>query len=158
MFVGRQAELKTLEKLYLSDDFEFAVVYGRRRVGKSSLLNEFSHYKDNVIFFSGKLYDLSLQSRKLLDNVLIADYRMSETYIFSYSKDDHKYYQHKDRRNDNDSQYRKDPAQSSELYGVILKDPYVFFYVEDLLQSVPETFEHSRKASQHFGYENKKPF
>ena len=57
MFVGRQAELKTLEKLYLSDDFEFAVVYGRRRVGKSSLLNEFSHYKDNVIFFSGIEFD-----------------------------------------------------------------------------------------------------
>ena len=53
MFVGRQAELKTLEKLYLSD----AVVYARRCVGKSSLLNEFSHYKDNVIFFSGIEFD-----------------------------------------------------------------------------------------------------
>ena len=34
MFIGRERELSSLEKLYRSDKFEFAVVYGRRRVGK----------------------------------------------------------------------------------------------------------------------------
>jgi AAA+ ATPase superfamily predicted ATPase len=38
---GRTHELRSLEKLYQSDEFAFAVVYGRRRVGKTSLVNEF---------------------------------------------------------------------------------------------------------------------
>ncbi|MDR0309467.1 MAG: ATP-binding protein [Candidatus Methanoplasma sp.] len=38
---GRIHELRSLEKLYQSDEFTFAVVYGRRRVGKTSLINEF---------------------------------------------------------------------------------------------------------------------
>ena len=42
MFVGRARELKTLSKQYESGDFSFVVVYGRRRVGKTTLLNRFS--------------------------------------------------------------------------------------------------------------------
>ena len=41
MFIGRERELGTLDKLYRSDKFEFAVIYGRRRVGKTALINEF---------------------------------------------------------------------------------------------------------------------
>ncbi|MEG1269674.1 MAG: ATP-binding protein, partial [Oscillospiraceae bacterium] len=37
MFVGRENELHTLNKLYQSDKFEFSVIYGRRRVGKTAL-------------------------------------------------------------------------------------------------------------------------
>ena len=52
MFIGRNTELKTLDKLYRSNKFEFAVIYGRRRVGKTALINEFSKDKD-TIFFTG---------------------------------------------------------------------------------------------------------
>ena len=38
---GRQRELHSLEKLYMKDEFTFAVIYGRRRVGKTSLIGEF---------------------------------------------------------------------------------------------------------------------
>jgi len=41
MFIGRERELNALEKLYASDKFEFAVIYGRRRVGKTALINRF---------------------------------------------------------------------------------------------------------------------
>ncbi|HIT49727.1 MAG TPA: ATP-binding protein, partial [Candidatus Pelethenecus faecipullorum] len=41
MFIGRENELNTLNRLYSSDKFEFAVIYGRRRVGKTALINEF---------------------------------------------------------------------------------------------------------------------
>ena len=37
MFIGREQELASLEQLYKSDKFEFAVIYGRRRVGTGSL-------------------------------------------------------------------------------------------------------------------------
>ncbi len=52
MFVGRQKELELLEKLYASDRFEFLVLYGRRRIGKTTLLREFEK-KHRCIFFSG---------------------------------------------------------------------------------------------------------
>ena len=45
MFIGREAELKRLERMHGSGRFEFAVVYGRRRVGKTTLINRFADGK-----------------------------------------------------------------------------------------------------------------
>ncbi|MBQ8878464.1 MAG: ATP-binding protein [Lachnospiraceae bacterium] len=53
MFLGRKEELKLLEEMYASEKFEFLVLYGRRRVGKTSLLREF--YKSHGgVFFSAQ--------------------------------------------------------------------------------------------------------
>ena len=38
---GRMHELRSLEELYMRNEFTFAVIYGRRRVGKSALIREF---------------------------------------------------------------------------------------------------------------------
>ena len=35
MFIGRERDLAALNRLYTSGKFEFAVIYGRRRVGKT---------------------------------------------------------------------------------------------------------------------------
>ena len=45
MFIGRTRELAALDRLYQSDRFEFAVIYGRRRVGKTTLINQFINDK-----------------------------------------------------------------------------------------------------------------
>ena len=50
MFIGREHELFNLNKLYKSDKFEFAVIYGRRRVGKTALINEFIKSKHAICF------------------------------------------------------------------------------------------------------------
>ena len=50
MFVARTAELATLERLYKQPTFQMAVVYGRRRVGKTALLDEFAKGKDTLYF------------------------------------------------------------------------------------------------------------
>jgi len=52
MFIGRSRELDALNKLYESDKFEFAVIYGRRRVGKTALINKFIDDK-KAIYFMG---------------------------------------------------------------------------------------------------------
>lgn len=52
MFVGRERELASLNKLYTSDRFEFVVIYGRRRVGKTALINQFISDK-SAIYFMG---------------------------------------------------------------------------------------------------------
>ena len=50
MFVGREAELSKLESLYEQGSFQMAVVYGRRRVGKTTLINEFCRGKRALAF------------------------------------------------------------------------------------------------------------
>ena len=50
MFIGRDKELNTLDKLYKSDKFEFIVIYGRRRVGKTALINHFIGDKKSIYF------------------------------------------------------------------------------------------------------------
>lgn len=63
MFIGRKNELARLNKLYDSNKFEFAVIYGRRRVGKTALISEFVKDKD-AIFFTG----VETNAKQNLDN------------------------------------------------------------------------------------------
>ena len=48
--IGRQNELGVLNDLYHSGRFEYLVMYGRRRVGKTTLLQEFAKGKEAVFF------------------------------------------------------------------------------------------------------------
>ena len=50
MMFGRKDELAYLNELYESNTFEFLIMYGRRRVGKTTILQEFAMNK-NAIFF-----------------------------------------------------------------------------------------------------------
>lgn len=52
MFIGRKRELNKLDTLYQSGQFEFIVVYGRRRVGKTTLLREFMREKKGVYYMA----------------------------------------------------------------------------------------------------------
>ena len=49
-FIGREQELKALNEMYHKNGFQMAVIYGRRRVGKSTLINEFIKDKKNVFW------------------------------------------------------------------------------------------------------------
>ena len=50
MFIGREREITSLNRLYNSDKFEFVVLYGRRRVGKTALINHFISDKPAIYF------------------------------------------------------------------------------------------------------------
>lgn len=50
MFIGRKEELAKLLTMHESGRFEFAVVYGRRRVGKTTLIREFCRGKRAFYF------------------------------------------------------------------------------------------------------------
>ena len=50
MFVSRTHELSVLQKLYDRDVFQMIVMYGRRRVGKTTLINEFIKDKPAIFF------------------------------------------------------------------------------------------------------------
>ena len=49
-FYCREDELQKLNKRYAGDKFECIVIYGRRRVGKTALINEFCKDKPTIFF------------------------------------------------------------------------------------------------------------
>ena len=50
MFYCREKELGDMNRRYTKNGFECLVVYGRRRVGKTALINEFCKDKPTVFF------------------------------------------------------------------------------------------------------------
>ena len=52
MFIGREKELKILQEHNQSTKFEFTVLYGRRRIGKTELLKQFITNKDAIYYMA----------------------------------------------------------------------------------------------------------
>ncbi len=50
MFIGREKELSDLDVMYKDSRFQLFVLYGRRRVGKTTLLNEFCKDKPSIFY------------------------------------------------------------------------------------------------------------
>ena len=84
MFIGREKELNALEKLYQSGKFEFVVIYGRRRVGKTALINHFIDDKKSIYFMgveSNAKQNLENLSKSILE---FSSGIQTETYFPSY--------------------------------------------------------------------------
>lgn len=60
-FYGRQNELQQLEQLYNSNKFEFTVIYGRRRVGKTYLIQKYIEDKNNIYYMASQTGKLNLE-------------------------------------------------------------------------------------------------
>lgn len=63
MFLGRENELKELNHLYQKNTFQLFILYGRRRVGKTTLLQEFCKDKP-AIFYSAEQSNEKLNLEK----------------------------------------------------------------------------------------------
>ena len=50
MFIGRNFELAELNRLYDTDTFQFAVIYGRRRIGKTTII--YKGQRSNILYRS----------------------------------------------------------------------------------------------------------
>ncbi len=63
-FVGRQREMALLERLWQSPQAAFLVLYGRRRIGKTRLLWEWTHrHADQVLYWAAEPSSVSDQRR-----------------------------------------------------------------------------------------------
>ena len=70
MFIGREREVAALDRLYESNKFEFAVIYGRRRVGKTALINHFIDNKEAIYFMgveSNEKQNLEYFSKSIIE-------------------------------------------------------------------------------------------
>lgn len=50
MFLCRENELSKMNKRYRTGSMECIIIYGRRRVGKTALINEFAKDKPTIFF------------------------------------------------------------------------------------------------------------
>lgn len=71
MIVGREREKKLLNKVYASNESEFVVVYGRRRVGKTYLIREFFATKECLFIHTTGAYKekLHVQLERFAENI-----------------------------------------------------------------------------------------
>ena len=99
MFYGREKELKKLNSMYDSNKFEFAVFYGRRRVGKTTLIREFCKDKHAIYFvareasgevnlqnFSNDVFGIT--DRNKMGNIYFHDWEKAFEYIGNISKEE----------------------------------------------------------------------
>lgn len=70
-FVDRASEMETLEREYQRNGASFVVVYGRRRVGKTTLINEFCRGKNALYYLATE--ESEAQNRMAFRN-MVADY------------------------------------------------------------------------------------
>jgi hypothetical protein len=66
-FVNRTEELSRLRALYESDDAELAVIFGRRRLGKTALVKQSIRQDDDAVVYQAKQKTTALQLRQFID-------------------------------------------------------------------------------------------
>ncbi|MCM1122844.1 MAG: ATP-binding protein, partial [Eubacterium sp.] len=99
MFIGREYEINEMNRLYDSDKFQMPVIYGRRRVGKSTLIRQFIQGKRAVVFtaaestaeknlqlFSQSIYAALLPQMQSLP--AFADFEAAFEFLHEQSKDE----------------------------------------------------------------------
>ena len=79
--LGRKEELNHLNELYESNDFEFLVMYGRRRVGKTTILQEFAEHSNSIFFPAREKND----ALNLEDFSKVVQYHFDHNFIASFS-------------------------------------------------------------------------
>ena len=98
MFIGRNKELNALDKLYKSEKFEFVVIYGRRRVGKTALINQFIGDKKSIYFMgveSNEKQNLENLSKSIIEfssgiqaETSFASFQAALEYVFKLAENE----------------------------------------------------------------------
>lgn len=82
MFVGRTFELERLNQLYQQKGFQMPVIYGRRRVGKTRLIQQFCSDKQSIIYMAIEQNDKA--ALKQFSETILAAISPSTPYFSSF--------------------------------------------------------------------------
>jgi len=122
MFVGRQRELDLLRQRVKGNTFEFGLVYGRRRIGKTTLLKKLIEQTPGIYFVASEM-DLAYNIRKLSQTVTG---HFGDRFVFSTLEDIFAYLQDKSRQrrvlliiDEFTYLFSKEPGVQSVLQGII---------------------------------------
>ena len=134
MFVGRERELEAMEELYQQEGFQMLIVYGRRRVGKTTLLNEFCRNKDSV-FYSAEQSSAKLNLEKF-SQLVFRHY--GETALSPFSSWE------------NALSYIQARQENRRLVLILDEFPYLARKNKALLSSLQHLIDHQLKDSRLF--------
>ena len=99
MFIGRNDELQSLTENYNSGRYECAIIYGRRRVGKTELISEFVRDKRHIFFTAvegthrknleilSKSITSGLEGDILVNSPIFADFSDCLEYIYRHAQE-----------------------------------------------------------------------
>lgn len=126
MFLGRHNELSQLQHLYDLQNFQLFILYGRRRVGKTSLLKEFCRNKNNI-FFSAELSSNKYNLEKF-SQIVFSHYDDDRTEPFaSWNSALH---------------YINERQKDSRLVLIIDEFPYMAQYDQAMLSNFQHVIDH----------------
>ncbi|MDO5852715.1 MAG: ATP-binding protein [Thermoplasmata archaeon] len=131
-FLGREEELRHMEEVYEKKSFQFIAVKGRRRVGKTTLIQKFMENKkgvyfsargisteDNIRMLSAKLFG-DEQATENIDVLLKGIFEMSKNERFVLAIDEYPRLCRKDNDvSDAFQQYIDENKNSSKLYLIL---------------------------------------
>ena len=134
MFIVREKELSALNELYQQERFHLLILYGRRRVGKTTLLKEFCKDKD-FIFFSAEQSNEKMNLEKFSDEIF-RYYNDSTLESFSSFENAFRYIHNK--------------QENRQLVLIIDEFPYLAHINRALISALQHLIDHTLKNSTIF--------
>jgi len=134
VFIGRETELKLLNDLYEQNSFQLFVLYGRRRVGKTTFLNEFCKDKDSV-FYSAAKSNNTVNLKKFSERIFE---HYGENNLSPFSSWE------------NAIRYIDERQQQRQLVLVIDEFPYIAEKNEEILSDLQHLVDHKLKDGKLF--------
>ena len=135
MFIGREYEINKLDALYKSDKFELVIIYGRRRVGKTTLISNFCNDKESIFYVGEELNnELSLQK---FTNVVTKHWNENQ-------------YINKFNNWENAFRYVLDKSDNKRTVLVIDEFPYIAGVNRSIMSTLQNLIDHSLKDSKLF--------
>jgi hypothetical protein len=135
MFIGRKDELKILENLYNSNQFEMLVIYGRRRIGKTTLLSKFSEDKNSIFFVAEEMNEKLLLEKF---SKIISEYIGNSNLPLNFTSWE------------GAIEYLGTLAKKERILLVLDEFPYMVNANERLLSKLQNLIDHQLKESQLF--------
>jgi|LGOV01.1.fsa_nt_gb AAA+ ATPase superfamily predicted ATPase len=135
MFIGRKNELKILEDLYQSNNFELMVMYGRRRVGKTTLISKFSENKKYIFFVAEEINEKLLLEKF---SKVIAEYMNLSNLPLNFQSWE------------SALEYLGELAQTERILLVLDEFPYMVNSKNGLLSTLQNLIDHKLRNSKLF--------
>ena len=134
MLIGRERELAELNRLYAEERFQLFVMYGRRRVGKTTLLKEFCKDKPSV-FYSAEQSNEHSNLQKFSEQLFL---HYNETALEAFASWEKAF------------QYLTEKQQDQQLIVVIDEFPYLADTKPELLSIFQHLIDHKLKDTKIF--------
>lgn len=133
MFIGREKELSILTQQYESNQFEFTVLYGRRRIGKTQLLKEFIKDRNSIYYMA---IDAGFSTNLELLSKAIYEYTKESKHLSSFSDFDQMFH------------YITDIAKKERIILIIDEYPYLAQSTSEISSMIQKFCDHEWKDTK----------